>query len=193
MKTSSPSLMPILRSNVQGRLLAVLFVAPDNEYSVSDLASRVETSLPTALREIRRLELAGLVRVRAMGNMQLVRANTEHLLFESLSKIVLYSFGPLEILKELLRNLSGLQQAYIFGSWAAAYSGAEVRDPGDVDLVLVGDFDRAEGYELSLKASHQIGKEVSVSNLSESDWNRAESSFVKTIKSRPLVTVLDRP
>lgn len=193
MKTSSPSLMPILRSNVQGRLLAVLCVGPEQEYSVSDLASRVETSIPTALREIRRLELAGLVRVRAMGNMQLVRANIEHLLFESLSKIVLYSFGPLEILKELFRDLSGLQQAYIFGSWAAAYSGTDVRDPGDVDLALVGDFDRAEAFERSLKASHQIGKEVSVSNLSESDWDSAESSFVKTIKSRPLVSILDTP
>ena len=181
--------MPILRSNVQGRLLAVLFVAPDNEYSVSDLASRVETSLPTALRAIRRLELAGLVRVRAMGNMQLVRANTEHLLFESLSKIVLYSFGPLEILKGLVAQLPGIDEAWIYGSWAHRYQGGEGADPGDIDVLLVGDFDRSKAFEIGLRATYLIGKEVAVNNLSAAEWNQQESGFVKTVRSRPMVSL----
>jgi len=183
--------MPILHSQVQGRLLAVLVAAPDLERSVSDLALRVETSIPTALREIRRLELAGLVDVRPMGNLQLVKANRDHVLFEAISKIILYTFGPLEILRSLYKDLAGLRHSYIFGSWAAAYAGAEVRDPGDVDVLLIGDFDRAQAFELGQKATNRIGKEVSVSNLSEIDWNRAESSFVKTIKSRPLVPLTE--
>ena len=60
MKTSYASLMPILRSQVQGRILAMLIVNKDSEFSVTELASRAETSIPTALREIRRLEAVGL-------------------------------------------------------------------------------------------------------------------------------------
>ena len=189
MKASYPSLMPILRSDVQGKILAILLVNKDLEYSVSDLANRVGTSLPTALREIRRLEQALLVTVRPAGNMQLVRANRDHKLFAALTEIVLYSFGPVEVLRGLFSKLEGVQEAFIYGSWAERYQGVPGVDPGDIDVLLVGDFDRSQAFDLALKATHIIGKEVAVNNLSAKDWKEAESGFIRTVQSRPLVNL----
>ena len=189
MKASYPSLMPILRSDVQGKILAILMVNKDLEYSVSDLANRVETSLPTALREIRRLEQVQLVTVRPAGNMQLVRANRDHKLFAALTEIVLYSFGPVEVLRGLFSELEGVQEAFIYGSWAERYQGVPGVDPGDVDVLLVGDFDRSQAFDLALKATHIIGKEVAVNNLDAKDWKEAESGFIRTVQSRPLVNL----
>lgn len=189
MKSNFPSLMPILRSDVQGRMLAVLVVNRDKEFSVSDLASKAQTSLPTALRDIRRLEAVRFVTVRPSGNMQLVQINQDHKLFGSLSEIVLYSFGPLEVLRGLVAGLSGLDHAYIYGSWAARYQGVQGVDPGDIDVLLVGDFDRSEAHKISLEATERIGKEVAVNNLSAEEWNQAESGFVQTLKSRPMVSL----
>ena len=189
MKASYPSLMPILRSDVQGRILAILLFNKDLEYSVSDLANRVETSLPTALREIRRLEQVQLVTVRPAGNMQLVRANRDHKLFAALTEIVLYSFGPVEVLRGLFSELEGVHEAFIYGSWAERYQGVPGVDPGDIDVLLVGDFDRSQAFDLALKATHIIGKEVAVNNLSAKDWNEAESGFIRTVQSRPLVNL----
>ncbi len=189
MKTNYASLMPILRSQVQGRILAILIVNKDKEFSVSDLASRAETSLPTALREIRRLEAVGFLIVRASGNMQLVTVNPNHRLFDALSQIVLYSFGPFEILKGLVEQLPGVDEAWIYGSWAHRYEGGEGEDPGDIDVLLVGDFDRSKAFEIGLTASYQIGKEVAVNNLSAAEWNQQESGFVKTVRSRPMVSL----
>jgi DNA-binding transcriptional ArsR family regulator len=189
MKANYPSLMPILRSDVQGRILAILLVNKDSEFSVSDLASRVQTSLPTALREIRRLEAVGFVKVRPAGNMQLVIANQEHPLFAALTEIVLYSFGPVEVMRELIVGLEGLDEAWIYGSWAERYQGVTGVDPGDIDVLLVGEFDRSAAFDIGLKATSLIGKEVSVNNLSAEDWNRQESGFVKTVRSRPMVSL----
>ena len=189
MKASYPSLMPILRSDVQGRILAILLFNKDLEYSVSDLANRVETSLPTALREIRRLEQVQLVTVRPAGNMQLVRANRDHKLFAALTEIVLYSFGPVEVLRGLFSELEGVHEAFIYGSWAERYQGVPGVDPGDIDVLLVGDFDRSQAFDMALKATHIIGKEVAVNNLSAKDWNEAESGFIRTVQSRPLVNL----
>ena len=191
MKTNFPSLMPILRSDVQGRMLAVLFVNKDKEFSVSDLALKAQTSLPTALREIRRLEAVRFVTVRPSGNMQLVQINQDHKLFGSLSEIVLYSFGPLEVLRGLVAGLSGLDHAYIYGSWAARYLGLQGVDPGDIDVLLVGNFDRSEAHKISLEATERVGKEVAVNNLSAEEWNQGESGFVQTLKSRPMVSLRD--
>lgn len=190
MKTNHVSLMPIFRSTVQGRILAILVVRKDLEFAVSDLASRVETSLPTALREIRRLEAVGFVVVRSSGNMQLVRANQDHKLFTAMSEIILYSFGPIEILKDLVSELGGVRNAWIYGSWAHRYLGGDGADPGDIDLLLIGDFDRSRAFDLAIKATQLIGKEVAVNNLSEVDWNNQESGFVKTVRSRPMVSLI---
>ncbi len=103
----------------------MLFVNPGIEFSVSDLASRVDTSLPTALRDVRRLSEAGIFSIRATGNMRLVSVNREHPLYQALSEVVLYSFGPLEILRDKFADLEGVTAAYIFGSWAARYSGEQ--------------------------------------------------------------------
>jgi hypothetical protein len=181
--------MPILRSDVQGRILAILLVNKDLEYSVSDLANRVSTSLPTALREIRRLEQVQFVSVRPAGNMQLVRANRDHKLFAALSEIVLYSFGPVEVLRGLFSELSGVQEAFIYGSWAQRYQGVPGVDPGDVDVLLVGEFDRAQAFDLALRATEILGKEVAVNNLSAKDWKEAKSGFIRTVQSRPLVSL----
>lgn len=181
--------MPIFRSDVQGRILAILVVNQGQEFSVSDLASRVETSLPTALREVRRLEEAKFVTVRPMGNMQVVGINSDHQLYRALSEIVLYSFGPLEVLRGLVAGLEGLKHAFIYGSWAARYQGVHGVDPGDVDVLLVGDFDRALAHKIALKATERVGKEVTVNNLSAEEWNQAESGFVQTLKSRPMVSL----
>ena len=189
MKASYSALMPILRSDVQGRILAILLVNKDSEYSVTDLAMRAGTSLPTALREIRRLEQVQFVTVRPAGNMQLVRANRDHKLFAALTEIVLYSFGPVEVLRGLFSKLEGVQEAFIYGSWAERYQGVPGVDPGDIDVLLVGDFDRSQAFDLALKATHIIGKEVAVNNLSAKDWNEAESGFIRTVQSRPLVNL----
>jgi DNA-binding Lrp family transcriptional regulator len=190
MKTLSTSLMPIFRSDVQERILAVLFANPGIEFSVSDLASRVDTSLPTALRDARRLSEAGIFLIRATGNMRLVSVNREHPLYQALSEVVLYSFGPLEILGDKVAALEGLTAAYIFGSWAARYSGEQGVDPGDVDLLLVGQFDRSKAFEIALQASRQVGKEINVNNLSTDEWKTEELGFVKTLKSRLLIQII---
>jgi len=184
------SLMPIFRSEVQGWILGVLFANTSHELSVSDLAKRVGTSLPTALRDVRRLQDAGIVLVRATGNLRLVKVNIEHPLYAPLSEIVLYSFGALEVLRGKFDLVEGLKAAFIYGSWAARYMVESGADPGDVDVLLIGSFDRSLAFEIAREASALIGKQVNVNNLSEEEWNSKELGFVKTVQSRPMIRLI---
>jgi hypothetical protein len=190
MKVMPASLMPIFRSEVQGRILGVLFANTPHELSVSDIAKRVGTSLPTALRDVRRLQDAGVVWVRATGNLRLVKVNSEHPLYAPLSEIVLYSFGALEVLRCKFDSVEGLKSAFIYGSWAARYMGESGADPGDVDVLLIGSFDRSLAFEIALEASALIGKQVNVNNLSEEEWDSKELGFVKTVQSRPMIQLI---
>ena len=77
MKTSAPSLLPILRSDLQGEVMALLFSHPEQQYTVSQIADATRASLPTVSREVNRLEQSGLVTVQNVGRTRMVQAKVD--------------------------------------------------------------------------------------------------------------------
>jgi hypothetical protein len=71
-----PSLLPILRSQQQAELLALLLGDPELELSVTDLAERTGIPYATAHREVERAEVTGLFTSRKVGRTRLIRADT---------------------------------------------------------------------------------------------------------------------
>jgi len=60
-RSPAPSLLPILRSQQWGEILALLLGDPDLELSLTDIAARTGAPHPSVYREIERAEQAGLV------------------------------------------------------------------------------------------------------------------------------------
>lgn len=190
MQVAVPGLAPLFRSDTQGRLLAAVFVAPDEEHSITELSKRARTSVPTALREIDRAESTGVVTVRRVGNTRLVRANVEHPLYESLYRLVLATYGPPAVLAEEFEKVTGIEVLLIFGSWAARYSGVSGRAPNDIDVLVVGSPDRAEVHEAAERAERRIGMPVQATIRSTTRWRQPKDDpFIAEIKSRPIVAV----
>lgn len=88
-----PSLLPILRSQQQGEILALLLGDPDLELSLTQLAQRTGVPHPSAYREIQRGEQAGLVTSRKVGNTRLVRADTTSPYYPGLADVLTKAFG----------------------------------------------------------------------------------------------------
>lgn len=187
MKTSAPTLSPLLRSDAQGLLLADLFLDPAEEHSLSQMANTAGTAVPTAMREVDRLVEAGFALDRRVGATRLVRANANHPMFGAVRELVLYAYGPVAVLTPLLRKVEGIEKAYIYGSWAARVKGEPGADPGDIDVLLISDLTSFETYEIGKKAADIMRRDVNVYNLSEVEWESADSGFVKTVKSRPII------
>ena len=74
MQSPAPQLLPLLRSALQGEVLALILLNPEQEWSLTELANRVGASVSTAQREVSRAEDAGVVVSRRVGNTRLVRA-----------------------------------------------------------------------------------------------------------------------
>jgi hypothetical protein len=95
---------------------------PDREWTLTELADRVGSSVATSQREVTRAEQAGVVTSRRLGNTRLVTA-VPGPLTEPLTELLLRSFGPRQVIAEELAPAAGSEQAYLFGSWAARYAG----------------------------------------------------------------------
>jgi DNA-binding transcriptional ArsR family regulator len=66
-------LLPVLRSPLLGELLAWLYLHPEQQYSVTELARRFGVSQSTISREVDRLAEAELVLDERRGNLRLLR------------------------------------------------------------------------------------------------------------------------
>lgn len=194
MKSSAPLLSPILRSDTQGRMLAELMAEPDSELSLTELARRSRITLPTILRDVDRLASGGFVKSRRVGRTRLVSINTGHPIYAPLWLIVMYGYGPAAILPPLLSTVPGIDEAYIYGSWAARYLGEPGEDPNDVDVLVVGTADAGGLYEIARQATKTTGREVNINIISLQRWDSAEDGFVQTVRSRPLLELdLEKP
>ena len=187
---ASPPLLPILRSRQQAELLALLLGDPGLELSLSDLASRLGVPYASVHREVDRVDRAGLLVSRKIGNTRLVRANTASPYYEGLSSVLVRAFGVPAVLAEALREVNGVAGAFIFGSWAARYLGEDGERPvEDIDLLVLGEPDRDELYAHIDRAAQRLGRQVQVT-IREADWlDAVEGSFHDTVLSRPMVPI----
>jgi DNA-binding transcriptional ArsR family regulator len=186
----TPSLLPILRSRQQGEILTAVLGDPEIEVTLATLAEQLQLPYPSVHREIERAEQAGLVVSRRLGNLRLVRANPDSPYYAGLTDVLLKAFGPPAVVGSELADVPGVEDAFIFGSWAARYHEQQGPRPvGDIDLLVLGDANRDALYEATARASAKLGREVQVT-IRKAGWlTTGTGTFHDTVTSRPLVAV----
>jgi predicted nucleotidyltransferase len=187
---NNPSwLLPLLRSRVTGALLALLYLHPDRDYSLTEAGTAIGASPKVMSTETDRLVTAGLVREARRGQARLIRAETSGPVSGPLTDLLAVTYGPLPVLSDLLSGLSGVEQAYIYGSWAARYLGEPGRVPHDVDVLVIGAVDENDLYDIAREAESNLDREVNISTVSPQYWESPDpaDSFMRHVRERPLV------
>jgi predicted nucleotidyltransferase len=189
MRTAAPALLPILRSQVAGNLLALLYLHPDQEYSLSEAAQMIGSSVNAVHHEASRLTQAGLLRDRRRGNLRLIRADADSLLARPLTDLMAVTYGPLPVITELLRGVDGVEEAYIYGSWAARYQGEPGPPPNDVDVLVVGSPALDDLDDAAEKAEDQLRRPVNIRRVKPVTWHDPDPAdpFLLSVRTRPLV------
>lgn len=183
-------LLPLLRSPLLGDLLAWIYLHPDEKCSVTDLARRFGTSQSTVSREADRLAATGLIRQERRGNLRLLQANTDSPLARPLTELLALTYGPAAVLGDLLASVPGVDEAYVYGSWAARYAGEPGPPPRDVDVLVVGDADEDDLFDTARTAERRLGREVNIHRVAAKAWHApGDDAFLTSVRSRPLVPI----
>lgn len=134
-KSPAPSLLPIFRSQQQAELLALVLGDPATEHTLVELSSRTGVPYASVHREIARAEAVGLVTSRSVGRTRLINANRSSPYFEGLADVLVKAFGVPWVLSRALSHIDGIDAAYVYGSWAARFSGQDGDRPvGDIEI-----------------------------------------------------------
>ena len=184
----APALLPILRSQQQGEILALLLGDPDLELSLTEIAQRTGAPHPSVHREILRAEQAGLVTTRKIGNTRLVRANTDSPYYAGLADVLTRAFGVPSVLAEALQPVKGVAEVWIYGSWAARHAGQPRQRPvGDIDVLVLGKPDRDQLYDALSQAEKHLGRPVQAT-IRDTGWlDTGTGSFHQAVTSRPML------
>lgn len=185
--TARPRLAPIFRSDVQLRVLGATYLEPERRFTIPELVERTGKPQPTVAREVERLTEAGLVESELRSGRRTVWALTTSPIFEELKSLLTKTVGPKAVVEDQLSGIAGIEQAVIYGSWAARFHGEPGSQPNDIDVLVVGTPDVTEVRAAADEATKVLGRDVNVSLLTPKEWAAAKSGFIRTVKDGPLV------
>ena len=144
----------LITSKTRVKLLLKFFLNPSTSAYLRGLASEFGESSNAVRLELNRLEEAGMLNSKSVGNKKMFQVNRSHSLYDPISHIVRKSIGLDKIIDYVVRNLGNLDAAYLCGDLAKG------KDSDVIDLILVGDIDRQYLSEAIVKTQSITGKKI---------------------------------
>ncbi len=123
-----------LKSKETRMLSVYFFLNPEKKSYARELAEKIGLDPSNTAKALGKLADEGLVIREKRGGHWFYFLNKEYPLLDEARKILMFKYGMAEMLKKKLKGLEGLEEAYIFGSYAKGDYGAE----SDIDVLLIG-------------------------------------------------------
>lgn len=154
----------IITSRMRIRILMRLFLNPQQQAYLRELANEFDVSTSQVSGELQQLTEAGLLTHARQGKQVNYRANVKHALFPELQSMVRKALGMDQILESIIARLGNLEKALLIDDYA------EGKDTGLVDLLLIGDIDRTQLHDLTGKTEKYIGRKIRTLVLSPQEY-----------------------
>lgn len=144
----------LITSKTRVRLLVKFFLNPTMKAYLRQLADEFGESTNAVRVELNRLKEAGLLESEAQGNLVMYNAKTSHPLYPEIRSIVNKITGIDSIIESVIERLGSVDEAYLIGDYAKG------QDTGIIDVILIGDVNKAYLHELIEKAEVLVQRKV---------------------------------
>ncbi len=155
-----------LRSKARQRLLAYYFTNPTARHHLRDLAARLSIDPSNLSKELRRLEREGLFQSEVSGRQKYFQLNREYPLFDEVRSIVAKTIGAVPQIAKSLKKLEGVQEAYLYGSFARNQQDSA----SDIDVLVVGNPKGGALAEEMRKLERRLGREINYTVLAPKEF-----------------------
>jgi len=179
-----------LFSNVQRRLLALIFGHPQTSYYLSEIVRTLRSGTGAVERELARLEKCGLVSSERIGNQKHYRANRDAPIFHELYGIVQKTMGLSDPLRRALEPFAvRITCAFVYGSIAKGTDTAR----SDIDLMVIGDdLTYSDLFSRLQQIEKILARPVNPTILTPAEWRQKrleENAFAAKIAGQPKIFV----
>jgi predicted nucleotidyltransferase len=159
--------MLILHSKTRQRLLRFYFTNLTARLHVRDLAHRLDVDPSNLSKELRHLESEGLFASETSGRQKYFHLNRKYPLFAEVRRIVEKTIGTASLLAESLQRIDGIQEAYLYGSFARNQQDVA----SDIDVIVIGNPKGTTLAEVIRSLEHQLGREINYTVLTRKEFD----------------------
>jgi predicted nucleotidyltransferase len=156
MRTAVPGLLPLFRSELQLRLLALFLSGPGKDWTARALREQLDVPSASVHRELHRLLRAGLVDRESIGRTFRYRVAPDSPLYEPLRQLIELTVGLEAELRSELTEFPGIHAAVIHGSWVEP----RVSPTSDVDVLVIGDIDYQALRSRIREIERRVGRRI---------------------------------
>lgn len=166
-------LKALINSKIKRKVLSLFFLNLKKSFYARQIQRLLQEDYKSVQRELKLLAEYRILVCKSEGNLILYKLNENCPIYTELKAIIYKTEGFFNILLKKLKNLHGLDFAFIYGSVA---DGNERAD-SDIDLMIIGDADYDELIGAVLKTEDKIDRKINLAFYSKKD-------FIASVKSR---------
>ena len=184
-----PLLERLFSSRVRIQLLSHFLLHPETRDHIRALASEVDAQYNAVWKELNNLEEAGLLQSETVGGRKIFTLNSQFPIIPELRNILLKTAGAGDLVRESLKDLEGIEVAFIFGSFAEGEPDAD----SDLDIMLIGDLDVAQVTPVIDEMEKMLARDVNYVLFTQEEWkSRLEDGdlFVTNVRNEPRVMLI---
>lgn len=160
------------RSAIRREILLRFYTRPGLERHARELAREMGRAAQPVARELSALERAGILTSSTVGRARRYRLNESSPIASQFRALVQRTIGVEGKLRDALEGLAGVEEAFIFGSYARG----EDRATSDIDLMVVGPITRRALSGRLREVESELGRDVNVTRYTREDLQRLRGS-----------------
>lgn len=157
-----------LRSKITQKILNLLLLNDKERFYINELAKIIKEEPSNVHKKLVELEKEGIVADDFQGMERYFFINKNYKFLKEYKNIILKGIGFEKVLKEKLKQVKGIDSAYIFGSYAKN----KMSEESDIDILVVGDFKTIELQKVLLEVQKLSGREINSIELLNNEFKK---------------------
>lgn len=169
------------RSKITVKVLDYYFTNPQKARYINELAGLLEVDPGNLYRKLKELENENILVQDTKGNQKYYSLNKDYPLLKEIKKAYEAKYGFKKKLGQALKGLKGLDEAYLYGSFATGQP-----DKGsDIDLLLIGSHSGIGAARKILPLEKFLGREINIIDMTRREYEnrRQKDDFLKQVLS----------
>jgi predicted nucleotidyltransferase len=169
-----------LRSELRRKLLGYYFTNPSASHYVRELAKILQVDPTNLSRELARLADEGMFLSQIRGGQKHFQLNKQYALYHEVKSIILKTVGVAPRLRAILAAISGIKQAYLYGSTAKGTADRA----SDIDVLIIGEPAAEQLASKIRRLEHTLGREINYTVLKDDELKerlRRKDPFIENI------------
>ncbi|MHB8155350.1 MAG: nucleotidyltransferase domain-containing protein [Candidatus Omnitrophota bacterium] len=178
-----------LRSKVTIKLLDYYFLNLHAQHYINELARILELDPKNTETKLKELEKEGLFKSEFRGKQRYFYLAKDNPVLEHYRQIFLKTHGIEKRLKDMIGNIKGFKEVYLFGSYASN----KMDSSSDIDLLAIGTHSVLELQRVITNLQKDTGREFNVTNLSIKEFEAKKKNkdpFINSIFKTKIIRLV---